>query len=654
MCWRITKGKTPNFNLRAFALLVSLCLIAVGCLAQVPFHQGVNLTQWFQAPSVRQIQFSKFGRDDFEHIKSLGCDVIRLPLNLHAMTDGAPSYTIDPLFFHFLDQVVGWSEELGLHLVLDNHTFDPNDQTDPDVGIVLTKVWSQMAEHYKDRSQLIYYEVLNEPHGITAAAWGQIQQQVIDAIRVVDPDHYIIVGGVNYNSYNDLATLPEYTDQKLIYTFHFYDPFLFTHQGATWTNPTLEPLANVPFPFGASLMPLLPPALRGTWIENAYNSYASDGTAATVRRLIDIAASFSMSRQVPVFCGEFGVHKPNSNDAQRVSWYKLVREHLRDKNIPWTIWDYQGSFGLFEKNSDELFEHDLNTSLLQALSLNVPPQTNPVQPVQTTPLEIYDDYVGEGIVDASKNTAGQLDFYEEDAHDGAFAIGLTDVEQYFSISLDFLPNINLSLLSENMYVLEFWVKGDTPGSSVDMRFVDTKANVADRPWRKGITIDENVAPWDGLWHHVVIPISMLQEKGSYDNGWFAPEGKFSWHDVDRFEIVAEMQSLDGVHFQFDQIRLTGDPIAVTATTPFSPESGFAVYPNPAMQGVRVRYVTKQDGPVTGTLFSMVGRAVRTWCYDSEAAGLQDHRLDIEGIPSGLYILQITSGESTFTRKVAIE
>jgi endoglucanase len=84
--------------------------------AQTPFSRGVNLTGWFQAGNTKQIQFTKYSKQDFVRIKSLGCDVVRLPINLHFMTNGAPDYTIDPLFFDFLDQAVDWAEELQIHL----------------------------------------------------------------------------------------------------------------------------------------------------------------------------------------------------------------------------------------------------------------------------------------------------------------------------------------------------------------------------------------------------------------------------------------------------------------------------------------------------------------------------------------------------------
>ncbi len=54
------------------------------------------------------------------------------------------------------------------------------------VDKVLVPVWSQMAAHYRSRSNLLHYEILNEPHGITDVRWSQIQQQVINAIRAVD------------------------------------------------------------------------------------------------------------------------------------------------------------------------------------------------------------------------------------------------------------------------------------------------------------------------------------------------------------------------------------------------------------------------------------------------------------------------------------
>jgi endoglucanase len=528
---------------------------------ETPFHRGVNLTSWLQAGSARQIQFTKFTKQDLIDIKSLGCDVIRLPINLHFMTDGEPNYTIDPLFFYFLDQIVDWSEELELHLILDNHTFDVAANTDPNVDKVLVPVWSQMAEHYKDRSAYLYYEILNEPHGITDARWGQVQQRVINAIRAIDETHTIVVTGAGWGSYNNLKNLPYYRDNNLIYSFHFYDPFMFTHQGASWTDPSMEPLAGVPFPYGAAAMPECPRELKGTWIESSLASYKNDGTVQHVKTLIDVAVKFRNERQAPIFCGEFGVYMRNSKDEYRVYWYDVVHKYLEEKGIAGTSWDYQGGFGLFKAGSNELFEHDLNVPVVEALGLTAPEQTPFVLTPDRTGFSIYADYMAPGVSNATWIGQGTVDFYwDAEPAEGAYCIYCTGIARYNAIAFDFRPDKDLTALVQNGCALEFWVRGDTPGARFEVRFLDTKTDdPRDHPWRMGTAIDGKTAAWDGQWHQVRIPLENLLDRGSWDNGWFNPQGAFNWAAVDRFEIVAEYQDFAGVQFWFDDLRVTDPP-----------------------------------------------------------------------------------------------
>ncbi len=530
----------------------------------VAFHRGVNLTNWLQADNARTIQFSKYTKQDLANIKSLGGDVIRLPINLHFMTDGAPHYTIDPLFFYFLDQIVDWSEELKIHLILDNHTFDVDASTDPNVDKVLLPVWSQMAEHYKSRSTYLYYEILNEPHGIDDARWMEIQRQVINAIRAIDGVHTIVVTGAGWGSYNNLKALGRYRDDNLIYSFHFYDPFMFTHQGASWTNPSMVPLAGVPFPYGAAAMPACPESLKGTWIESSLKAYATDGTAAHVRQLLDIATEFQNTMHVPIFCGEFGVYRPNSNAGQRVAWYKLVREYFAEKGIPWTMWDYQGGFGLFQAGTSELFEHDLNVPLAEALGLTAPAQTPYVVTPDSVGFALYGDGAGLGVLNTSWVTQGTLDFYDgTQPQEGTYCIYAAGLPRYAAIGFDFRPNKDMTLLVKGDSALDLWVRGVAPsGSKIEVRFVDTKtSDAADHPWRMGAAIDQTLAPWDGSWHHVRIPLKNFKDRGSWDDGWYNPRGAFDWSAVDRCEIVSEYHDFVGMQFWFDSLRVT-DPVGV--------------------------------------------------------------------------------------------
>jgi endoglucanase len=639
-------------------LLLASFWIGPAVAQQAPFSRGVNLTGWFQANSVRQIQFNRYSRKDFENIKSLGCDVIRLPINLHFMTAGAPSYTIDPLFYDFLDQVVTWAEELQLFLILDNHTFDPLVNTDPNIGIVLEIVWLQMAQHYKDRSQYILYEILNEPHGITDQLWNNIQLGVINKIRTVDVRHTLVVGPASWNSYNNLANLPRYNDNNLIYTFHFYDPFLFTHQGATWLDPSMESLAGVPFPYQADSMPPLPSPLINTWVGDLYRNYAADGTVAKVKQLIDIAVRFRTERNVPIYCGEFGVYMPKCHDNQRVFWYEVVRKYLEEKQIDWTSWDYHGGLGLFKAERGGFFEHDLNVGLLQALGLTVPVQTIRQARPDSTGSLIYADMPGPMLYELSYGSE-MIDYYSDDSpNNGRYCLKWTEALQYSVIGLDYLPDRDFSELVGKNYALDLMVRGDTPGLSFQVRFLDTKTtSPTDVPWRFGILVNEQTASWDRRWHHLHIPLSQMAELGGWYNAWHNPQGKFDWKAVDRIEIVAEQGPLGNGRFWFDNIHLTdrdtaqifdtsvfGDP---SGTDPFfAGVPGIRVYPNPASDYLIIK---KTSDVVTGyRLYDSGGRL-----FLSGDVG-QSARVGITGLPVGFYILSVPGyGVSRFFKLPAI-
>ncbi len=613
-----------------------------------PFNRGVNLTGWFQVNSAQQIQFSKYTKQDFENIQSLGCDVVRLPINLHYMTNGAPDYTLDPLFLNFLDQAVDWAEELGMHLILDNHTFDPAADTDPAVGAILEKVWLQMAQHYQNRSGLIYYEILNEPHGISDALWNAIQQDVVETIRTVDDTHWIIVGGAGWNSYWNLDDMPVYDDDKLIYTFHFYDPFLFTHQGASWVTPSMVPLAGMPFPYNAADMPALPPALAGTWVGDAYGNYDFDGTVARVQQLLDIAIQFRDQRQVPIYCGELGVLKDNSDNDDRVFWYQVVRQYLEDNDVAWTSWDYHGGFGLFETGSSGLFEHDLNVPLLEALGFNVPPQTPFVLTPDSTGFPIYTDFIGPKIAESSYSS-GSLQFYSQaQPNNGDYCIQWSGAAQYNAIGFDFRPDKDLSYLLGEGYALDFLVRSNAPGLSFDMRFVDSDTDdPADHPWRMRVTIDESYGPWDGHWRHVHIPLSDFAEHGAWEAGsWYNPQGDFDWTAVDRFEIVTEHSALSGGGLWFDNIQVTNldtaqvyeTGVLVATTRPFeTPE--VSVFPNPVGDFLRIK--TDWPADIDWQLIDLNGRAIRQGVVRQSAV------IDLGGLAAGQYVFRWTDRKQSF-------
>ncbi|MBU1096506.1 MAG: cellulase family glycosylhydrolase [Bacteroidetes bacterium] len=644
-------------------IITWLLLFSVLIAGEIPFKKGLNLYDWFQTSSAGQIQFSKYTKQDFINLKTMGCDHIRLPINLQYMTDGAPYYNIDEIFYNFLDKVVDWAEELQIHLILDNHTFDPALDTDPSVEAVLLSVWKQMADHYKDRSNLIYYEILNEPHGITDAEWNRIQLNIINAIREIDDRHTIIVGPAGWNSYNNLKFMPQYSDTNLIYTFHFYDPFLFTHQGASWTNPSLVPLHDVPFPYISSKMPQCPDQLKGTWIESSLNNYSNEGTIGNVKKLIDMAVAFQQERKVPIWCGEFGVYIPNSNNNDRILWHSIVRSYFEEKNIAWSLWGYSQGFGIFKEGSNELFDYDLNTKLVEALGFVIPPQKEFSINPDSSGFEIYNDFIGEKIFESSSSGTGLINFYSSlNPHNGLYCLDWSNAPQYNNIGFNFNPDRDLSFLVSQGYALDFWVKGNKTNVSFDIRFVDSKNDDPDdHPWRMRYTVNELLAPWDNQWHYVQLPLNKFTEHGSWDNNtWYNPAGKFDWKSVDRFEIVAEQQSLSGVKFSFDNIRLV-DPSTVDNDYELIKVSNFVLnqnYPNPFNPSTIIEYSLPSGMYAKLVIYNSIGQKIRTLFdgftnsgkYKVVWDGRDDSGLNVS---CGIYLYQIISNNDMRSRKMML-
>ena len=632
-------------------IIVSLLLNLAYSQTPAPFHKGVNLSNWFQKSSMQEVHFSRYTYADFVDIQSLGVDVIRLPINLHGMSSGEPDYIVDPILLDFLDQIIDWSETLGLHLILDNHSFSPTGETTPAVNAPLSAIWPQLAEHFIDRDSTLYFEILNEPYGISGFVWDTIQQNVVSLIRQIDPNRTLIVGPTSWNSYNNLADMMNYSDDNLIYTFHFYDPFIFTHQGASWTDPSMAPLAGVPFPYGASPMPGVPPELQNTWIQDNMLSYPSQGNVAYLRGLMDIAAAFRDTRNVAIYCGEFGVYIPNAINGQRVVWYNEVTRYLDSLDISWTMWDYHGGFGLYEAGGYDLFDHDLNIPLVEAMGFTPPIQTEYVFQPDSTAFYVYDDGLGKNMVTDNSST-GIIELYNsENSHSGTYSLYWTDANQYERIGFNFRPDKDLSVLLAQDYYLTFWTRALGSAISFDLRFLDSKTAIPeDHPWRMGITLSATDINWDGNWHYIQLPLSDLAEKGSWDGDWFEPMGLFDWSAVDKLEITSEHGAFDGAELWFDDIRIVDQQTADIDSDAPKPHS-FLVspnYPNPFNPETTISYYLPEAALVTIRLFDILGRELDVLLNQPMSAGQHQFSINagLKHYETGIYIARIEVGDQS--------
>jgi endoglucanase len=522
-----------------------------------PFSRGVNFSGWFETNSADAIPFTRYVERDFANVKSLGADVIRLPVRMHSMTGGSPDYTIEPMLFKFLDMAVNWAEKYGLYIIIDNHSFDPVKDTEDDIDKILIPVWEQVARRYKDRSGYVIYEILNEPHGISDSRWGEVQGMAVDAIRKHDNKHFIIVGGTEYNSIGKLASIPAYKDDKIIYTFHFYDPYLFTHQGSNWGGPPLlTTLAKVPFPYDGRRMPKISSELKGTWVESSLNNdYKRAADPKTLYSALDRAVSFSVERDVPVFCGEFGVYMITSRNEDRVRWYELVTAALAMRNISRASWDYFGGFGVFNSEGGGDFNADLNTDVVRAMGFTPPVQTPRKKGPLKTSFTFYDDYPAGELSCGYWDEATDFSLYDTNAAKGEFSIRWGNAKQYNIFYFSFNNSEDFSEIASNA-VLEFKALTEKP-VLFDIRFVNPE-NQNSIPWRMRYTINEKILPPDGKWHTIRIPLNSMEDMGAWVNStqkWLPSQNKFSWNNVKQLDIVAEHGDMKNIYVWFDDIKL---------------------------------------------------------------------------------------------------
>jgi len=530
-------------------------------LNPAPFSRGINFSQWFEADSAQTIQFTRYKEQDFINVKSMGADVIRLPVRMHSMTLGAPQYVLDPLLLKFLDTAVDWAEKHRLYIIIDNHSFDPSVPTDENIDGILLKVWAQIAARYKNRSKYVVYEILNEPHGISDSRWGTIQGAAIDTIRKIDTTHAIIAGGTDYNSVNKLDSIPEYSDPNLIYTFHFYDPYLFTHQGATWGGaPTLESLAGLPFPAAWKSIPKTPSDLKGTWVEDALKNYKTDAAFSALAGSLDKAVAFSRQREAPVFCGEFGVYMVQSPAKDRVKWYKFISGALERRNIARASWDYFGGFGIFNDTEGRDFHTDVNTAVVSAMGFIPPPQRTRKTGPLGSGFVMYGDYPNRDVSMGYSGEDAFFSMYDTGASEGEYAVRWGNAGRYDTFRIEFERNGDFSRLATEGYCLEFRARATSPADKpvrFDVRFVN-RETAASVPWRMRYTINEKILPADGKWRVIRVPLAGMTEQGAWVNAtrkWLDPQGKFSWKNVKQLDFVSEDGDLKNCNIWFDSIKI---------------------------------------------------------------------------------------------------
>lgn len=285
---------------------------------------------------------------DFALMHEMGVQTIRLPVCFDVWETNTPPYLIEhPEYFAAIDSVLIWAAKYQQKVIIDYQHGVLNDCNFRQSSPRLAALWTQIATRYKDTDpEQVFFEIFNEPHDITPENWQRTAETLIQTIRAIAPRHSIIVGGVDYNGIGGLRALKPFADPNIIYTFHFYEPFLFTHQGADWVGRATK-TTGIPFPFENGTMPAMHPAAANTFGEDLYESYFSEGQNDYIRFFLEAVKAWSLEHQLPVFCGEWGSHYLADQES-RCRHARAVLQYLQELDIPFCYWEWDRNFSFFE------------------------------------------------------------------------------------------------------------------------------------------------------------------------------------------------------------------------------------------------------------------------------------------------------------------
>lgn len=522
----------------------------------MPFTKGLNLTGWLEGYNNSNWRSDLFGKQDFEDIKSLGVEIVRIPIFFEEFSSGSPDYIVEDWLWEKIDKAVEWCTELKMYMIIDFH----NDcgyktKTKPDVEDMLLKIWKQIAERYKNSGEYVLYEIMNEPHfesgnkASDVAKWGKLQGNVLKAIRAVDKRHTVIVCAEDYCSVTYLLKLPDYKDDNLIYNFHDYTPMLFTHQGASWVG--LENVRHIPFPYSKEKMPEMPKKQREQgWIESMFANYKTEGKEEYLVKPLDEAVKFANKRGVALMCNEYGVAMSYADKSERANWYRLKGKWMQERNICRVSWDYRDKFGVFTNDSwfpsQARFPEDLNVELLKAMELNVPQMKGRKRDSwlenakKTGDYTIYSKGFAKGVYPGG--WCNSLRVNKKDSASGEPYIYVGKAEKYNAFGCVFNESCDFSALVKSGKSLEVELSTGQKNLDIKVYFADKEMpgnGKENKPWRCQATIDASNVPADGKWHKVRIPLKDFTEAGAwsdFENKWYDAEGLFSWEKVNELKF----------------------------------------------------------------------------------------------------------------------
>jgi endoglucanase len=311
----------------------------------------------------------EYSRETFRALKNAGFDHVRLPVIFEHLANQIPPYdfktdAVAVNAFNLVTAAVSWAQDFDMKIILDNH----NNLNDNLTGLssnltnhnyvylnkinFIKAVWKNLITRYKEvPASTLLFEISNEPHGITNNSWRTLTEDLIkNVIRPIETPtnkHTFLIGGNDYSSVSGLMALKPINDTNIIYTFHCYEPYAFTHQGLSYAG----------LPTGRT-----------------YTMTGTNNDHDNLVKSFNLAKKWSqIYNNVPIYLGKLGV-SVYAAATERCKYIQDIMALAASKSIPWAYWDVKGwddSFGIFQ-NPNNGSDHSITkNNLLSCFKTNM-------------------------------------------------------------------------------------------------------------------------------------------------------------------------------------------------------------------------------------------------------------------------------------------
>lgn len=311
--------------------------------------RGVNLSIWFTYRGAEGIDPALFHPDaaDFRLIRQTGLRSLRVQFDPAWLLDG--SGRLRPAHVDELRRELEMAAAEGLLTVLAMQPSSESKQRlaadDAALGAA-AEVWKALAQQLSTVGpEHLVFEPLNEPEIEDPVRVRVILQRLSAAIRSAAPRHTLVLAGPKFSDAADLVKMQPLEDLNVVYSFHFYEPHNFTHQGAGWGWPMWLRFRDWPYPSSPEAVAGLLPGVASDVREHLAWYGEQRWDRAKLAAALQPVTAWARRHQVSLWCSEFGVMR-QVQPAHRAAWLRDTRELLEQNGIAWSVWDYAGHFGL--------------------------------------------------------------------------------------------------------------------------------------------------------------------------------------------------------------------------------------------------------------------------------------------------------------------